>query len=217
MNVSSTRTRCWGLAWPLVMVVSALLAHPAWTQASDVVRIEEDWEMVVGVPSANNDAPQVTCLISPLGNADSFRATFVVNHHDVPNFAAGGLQMNVWNGEELLVSKSHPEQSVLNNSDETICWTQAMEVTAGGLVFEVVGGTSTTWGNFGGNGTLRATVGTPQANLDGYDPAVSVTNSGVSYAANRVRSLVLKRVRVYGADGLIGEDTTRRVVHSMDE
>jgi hypothetical protein len=199
------------------MVVLAVLASPVGAQTPDIVRIEEDWEMVVGDPSADSDAPQVTCLISPLGNVDSFHATFILNHHDVPNFVAGGLQLQVWNGETLVASKRFPNQAVLAQPGETIRWTQVIRTTPDGLVFEVVDGASQTWDAFGDEGTLKITVSTAMPDLSGYNPEVSVSQSGVSYAANRVQSLILKRVRAYNTAGESVEDTTPRVVHSLDD
>jgi hypothetical protein len=217
MRVSSIRLGLWGIAWPLAIVVSAMLANASWAQAPDVTRIEEDWELVIGVPSPNSDAPQVTCLIAPVGNVESLYTTFIVNHHNVPSFIAGGLQLQTWNGKTLLASKRYPDQAVLTTPGETIRWTQVMRLTSDGLVFEVVNGASTTWGAFGAEGTIKTTVSTTLGNLNGYNPAVSVENSGVSYAANRVQSLVLKRVRAYGAAGLIAEDNSPRVVYSLNE
>jgi hypothetical protein len=217
MGISSSRLQVWAKRWPLAVVVLAALASMAWAQTSGIVRIEEDWEMVIGVPSANSDAPQVTCLISPLGNVDSYHATFIVNHHDVPSFVAGGLQLQVWNGEKLVASKRFPNQAVLAQPGETIRWTQVMRMTPDGLVFEVVAGTSQTWGAFGDENTLSLTVPMTPSDLSGYDPDVSVHQSGVSYAANRVQSLVLKRVRAYSAAGTSVEDTTSRVVHTLDK
>ena len=68
-----------------------------------------------------------------------------------------------------------------------------------------VGGSSATWGNFGGQGYLKASVDTALANLNGYSPTVSVENSGISYAANRVQSLVLRRVRLRTSTGEMQE------------
>lgn len=209
--------RSWAIAWPLAILLSVSLAGVSWAQTPTVIQVQEDWELVIGTPSQTSDAPQVTCLISPVGNADSLHATFVVNHHDMPAFTAGGLQLQAWNGEEILASVRYPDQAVLNTPGETIRWTQVMKVGTEGLSFEVVNGTSTTWGAFGGQGTLKTIVSTTLENLNGYDPEVSVKNSGVSYAANRVQSLVLKRVRAYSATGLIGEDSNPRVVHSLNE
>ena len=52
-------------------------------------------------------------------------------------------------------------------------------------------------------------------NLNSYHPTVSVGNSGISYAANRVQSLVLKRVRVTTSEGEVLEDSTARPVHQQ--
>jgi len=53
---------------------------------------------------------------------------------------------------------------------------------------------------------------TELTNLNTYDPAVSLTNSGVGYASNRVTSLTLTAIRAYSAAGLIGQDTNPKVV-----
>ena len=217
MRVSSIRLGLWGIAWPLAIVLSAMLANTSWAQTPDVTRIEEDWELVIGEPSPSSDAPQVTCLIAPVGNVESLYATFIVNHHDVPSYTAGGLQLQTWDGKTLLDSQRYPDQALLTTPGEVIRWTQVMRITNEGMVFEVINGASTTWGAFGGEGTLKTTVSTTLDKLNGYSPVVSVEHSGVSYAANRVQSLVLKHVRAYGAAGLIAEDNNPRVVHSLDE
>ena len=211
-----TQPRFWGVVLPLSIVVLALSVHPCWAQTPNVTRVEEDWELVVGVPSPTSDAPQVTCVISPVGNVGSLHATFMVNHHDAPTFAEGGLELQVWNGQDLLVSNRYPNQSVMTTTGETVRWTQSMKIGPEGLVFEILGGNSTTWDNFGGEGNLKITVPTSLENLNGFNPEVSLEHSDVGYAANRVQSLVLKSVRAYAGDELVAEDTTPRVVHSLD-
>lgn len=213
MKLSNFCSPAWSLGWIPAIVISAFLANPSRLQAADVTRVEEDWELVIGTPSPNSDAPQVTCLISPVENAGSVYATFIVNHHDEPSFVAGGLQLQAWNGKEILASKRHADQAVLVTPGETIRWTQAMSVENGNLVFETLKGVSNTWGNFGAEGAIKVGVPTQLLNLNKYDPKVSIANSSVSFAANRVQSLVLKRVRTYSAAGLIAEDVNPRVVH----
>jgi hypothetical protein len=111
-----------------------------------------------------------------------------------------------------------PTQALLATPNETIKWTQVMRLEPGNnIVFEVTNGSSTTWGNFGDDGTLKITVVHPGVNLDGYSAEVSVANSGVGFAANRVASLVLKRVRIYTSTGQMTEDTTPRVVHLLEQ
>jgi hypothetical protein len=215
MRATSIRSGHWGIVWSLVLIVSFLLVGASWAQTTDIMEIQESWELVVGTPSIASDAPQITCAMAPVGNIESVYATFMVNHQAEPSYTAGGLELQVWNGKTLLASKRFPNQAVLATPGETIRWTQVMRITNEGLVIEVINGTSTTWGAFGGDGTLKIIVPTTLTNLNGYNPAVSTERSDVSYAANRVSSLAMKSVRAYGATGLIAEDNTTRVVHSL--
>lgn len=181
------------------------LAEKASADTSTVVRVEEEWELVVATPDPNTDAPQVSCVISPEGNVGSVHAAFEVNYQSMPDFVAGGLQLQIWNDEQPLASRKFPNGSVMNQLGETICWTQSVQLADGQLTFEIIQGTSATWGNFGGQGYLKATVPTSLANLNGYSPAVSISNSGVGYAANRVQSLVLRKVRLFTSTGQVLE------------
>lgn len=210
------QTRCMGFVACLVVLVSAALVVPACAQTTNITRVEEDWELVISAPSPTSDAPQVTCAISPVANTESLYATFMVNHRDAPAFEAGGLQLQAWNGKTLFSTKPYANRAILTTVGEVIRWTQVMGVGADGLTFEVVNGTSTTWGAFGADDSLKTTIASTLTNLNGYSPAVSVAHSGVTYAGNRVQSLVLKRVRTYAGTELVAEDTAPRVVHSLD-
>lgn len=181
-----------------------------------LVGIEEDWELIVASPDPNSTAPQVSCTISPLSHVDSIHAAFELNHQSQPEFTAGGLQLQVWNDEQPLGSRKFPNPGVLATDAEVVRWTQSLSLEGGVLTFAITDGTSTTWGNFGGQGYLTADLSTDLTSLNGYDPEISVRNSGVAYAGNRVMSLVLKRVRATLSTGEVLEDTTERVVHSHD-
>ncbi len=181
-----------------------------------VTRVEEDWELVVATPDTNSVAPQVTCVFSPVGNINSLYAALELNHQSVPDFVPGGLQLQIWEGEIHRHTRKYPNASVMSSSGETVRWTQCMELKDGTLTFEVRNGGSSTWGSFGGQGYLKATAATGLTSLNGYDPSVSVNNSGIGYASNRVQSLVIKRVRVYTASGLLFEDNTAREVYSSN-
>jgi hypothetical protein len=100
-----------------------------------------------------------------------------------------------------LGSRKFPDGSVLQTPGETVRWTQSLELNEGLLTFEITGGTSAAWGNFGGQGYLKASIASQLENLNGYSPSVSIANSGVGYAANRVTSLVLRRVRLVTSSG----------------
>jgi hypothetical protein len=90
-----------------------------------------------------------------------------------------------------------------------------MSLTAGSLVFEIRGGTSTTWGAFGGQGYLKTLTGTSLTSLAEYNPAVSTKHSGIGFGANRVGSLVLQRFRFYMADGTVYESAEPRTVYQQ--
>jgi hypothetical protein len=187
-------------------------ADPAIT----VVRVEEDWELVVDQPDPRTTAPQVTCTFSPDGSVDALHATFELNHQTVPEFVPGGLQLQLWHNGCAVSSHKSPNASVAATNDEQIQWTQAMELRDGQLTFEIIDGTSTTWGSFGGQGHLKAMSCTELASLNSYNPAISVQHSGVGFAANRVQRMVLKEVRYHTASGAVYEDTTDVCVYQRD-
>ena len=194
-------------------MLAALWSSQVAAQISDsVVKIEEDWELVLSEPDPDNNAPQVTTCISPTANQNSLYAAFELNFGSQPSFVAGGMQLQLWNGEQLLFSKRHTETGKLSNPGEAVRWTQRMQLTGSLLTFAVVDGTSTTWSTFGQQAALSKTISTSLADLSGYNPSASVSGSGVGFASNRVSSLVLKKVRVYLSNGSMTEDATPRTV-----
>ncbi len=202
MSGHRTWLRCGVFRWFLVGLLLAAWTGSAWADdGPNIVRVEEDWELVVGTPDVDSDSPQITCVISPTCGVDSVYAVLELNAQTLPSFSAGGLQLQLWSGDTSLVANNYPNGSLLRTSGETVRWTQSVELTEGNMVFEVTNGTSTAWGSFGGQGYLRASYPTEMTSLSSYNPAVSVSNSRVGYAANRVDSLVLKRVRFITSDG----------------
>ena len=207
--------RCQDRVAGLVVTWLAIVNFMGVVQAqapSPVVRVEEDWELVVGEPDANSTAPQATCVLSPGGNLEGFYASVEFNHRTQPEFSPGGVHLQTWQGETPLATHASEAQASLGLSGETVRWTQSMRLEDGTLRFKVEGD-SATWDDFGDDGELKAYVSTSLDNLNGYSPDVSVANSGVSFASNRVQRLVLKEVRYYSANGLLWRDMTERVVY----
>jgi hypothetical protein len=198
---------------PALTLALIACAPAAWAQ--EITRVEEDWELVVHDPDVATDAPQLSTVLSPFGHLESLYASFDFNHRSQPDFLAGGAQVQVWNGEQSLDRSNSNFTSKLQNAGETVTWTQVMKLHEGQLHFRVINGSSSSWGSFGNWPYLRVSVATSLSTLSDYDPAVSVDNSGVSYAGNRVTSLTLKRVRRYLANGELHDQiTTPFVVHS---
>jgi hypothetical protein len=179
--------------------ILSLVANSA--QAIEIVAVEEYWELSIGEPDAASSSPQVSMVMSPTGNLDSKFFVFTLNCHTAPEWAAGGTQVQLWDGEDLADSHEGSHTEPLSNSNEVVSWVQRTSLSSGQLVFEVVNGHSTTWGDFGSNGELRFAVDSDMTNLNGYRPAVSLEQSGVCFAGNRVKSLVLQKLRWIDSTG----------------
>jgi hypothetical protein len=163
--------------------------------AIDIVAIEEYWELSIGEPDAASSSPQVSMVMSPTGNLDGKFFVFTLNCHTAPDWAAGGMQVQLWDGEDLADSHTGSHEETLNSTNEKVSWVQRTSLSGGQLVFEVVDGHSDSWGDFGSDGELRFSADSDLTNLNGYKPAVSLEQSGVGFAGNRVKSLVLQKLR----------------------
>lgn len=214
-------------AWKAVRALGALAvviaagSLAADTNDSDVYRVEEDWQLVVGDPDVLNNGPQVTCTISPADMKTAFCA-FDINYHTQPDYQPGGLQIHTWDPVDPVAFANSSRTGVMSNSAETVTWTQAMTWSDSSITFQIVNGTSQTWGTFGGvqggaSGELTLTLPTALSNLNRYSPQVSLDNSGVSFASNLVGSLTLRSVRWYDAKGnLLYQITDPQSVHPQD-
>jgi hypothetical protein len=207
----------WAASVAALLACSALPSH-AYSQQSglSVVGVQEDWELYLGEPDPNSNAPQVACTFSPAGHLNDVYAVFEVNFQSQPEFVGGGLQLQIWNGDSPTESRKFPSSNVMSTNDEVVQWTQTMELHGGVLSFEILNGSSTTWGGFGGQGFLKHSTTTSLEDLSGYSPDLSVANSGAAYAGNRVRLLVLRKVRYLLSDGQVVEDNAVRVAHPVE-
>jgi hypothetical protein len=168
-----------------------------------VIKIEEDWRLEVGEPDGNVTAPQITTTVSPRPDLDGIHAIFNLNHQALDQFAPGGMQLQVWNGESPVSFVQIAPDAEFETTGEVVTWTQRMTLHDGRLYFRVKNGNSTTWGEFGNDYSLLESVSSNLPNLNGYNPTLSVENSGVTFAANRVDCLILERVRIYTSDGQV--------------
>jgi len=204
-------------AGQMLFAVLGLLLSPGFAPAEerdfDFVKVEEDWELVVGQPDPGTDAPQVTCYISPNGHLSGTFAAFDVNHRSQPSFSAGGLQLQLWHGDQCVQTRTLNSSAKLSASGEVVKWTTRVSLGNGWLRFQILNGTSSTWGPFGG-WTYRVSEESSATTLDNYSSDVSVAQSGVGFAGNRVATLKLLKVRRYKADGSVVVDSTEKLVHS---
>jgi hypothetical protein len=198
------------LALALLFLTERLDAQLWWSSGPSIVRVEEDWSLLVGQPDRNSAAPQVSTQMARWPFAARF-CNLHLNSTDLPAFAVGGLQIESWNGATNLDYRNSPTSPVLATNNELITWTQYLKQNpGGGLTFGISAASSQTFGDFSG---IALTL--PGNNsLDYYSPDYSQKNSGVTFGANRVSSLVIVQVRTYGSDGSVVTDSTPRVVYS---
>jgi len=186
-------------AWPLgAFAVLASWCGPSF--AIEIVAIEEHWEVQVGEPDPESCGPQVCMVMSPTGSLDSDYFVFTLNHQSDPEWIPGGLQVQQWCGENIVDSKES-DAGTLSHENEVVRWVQRTELHGSVLTFEILAGESESWGSFGDTGQLKFTIASSLTSLNGYRPAISLGESGVSYAGNRVRTLVLTKIRWFDADG----------------
>jgi hypothetical protein len=197
--------------WTLLGLLAFFVAAPVWG-VDDVIRVEEDWELVVATPEPLSNSPQVTCILSPLADLSGPYAVLELNDQTYPDYAPGGLQLQLWNAGDSIPTRRSVNTNVLSQNEETITWTTTMELKSGMLTIQI-SGSSTTWGQFGGEEELKISVPCGLANLNGYSPDVSVNRSFIGFASNRVRSLTLTQVRLITSTQQQLQDTTSRVVY----
>ena len=177
------------------LAVAFLVVQPSFAQSpNDIVRIEEHWELRVDTPSSCYASPQIANAFAPVKQGDVLYATLNMNHHTFNgDFAAGGLELELWNGDYLLASVRSDKNDILSTDGEVISWKQVITVDDYGIIrFSVCDGASTTWGHFGSN--LKLAVYTNLSSLNTYVPDDSVDHSGVVFGANRVDHLRLTKV-----------------------
>jgi hypothetical protein len=188
----------------LAAVAAVALSLAAPTEArqlptfGDVVKVEQDWEIDVGSPDATMCSPQLFILAYPESGGD-YWTEFLINYNDQPQFSAGGVQIQVWQGSYVLGGADNsPNQAVLQTQGERVTFTLSMRTINGSLHFRAKNVSSTSFGNIG-NLVTNVPYGKP--NLNNYSTADTVANSGILYGANRVNSMILKQVRKYDAAG----------------
>ena len=153
--------------------------------AATIIRVEEDWELVVIDPDPDSSGPQINCLISPIGNANGTYATLELNHHSLNSDEEGGMQLQVWDGESRVGPAKVVTAATLSTLWETISWTQSMRVSGTGLVFEVINGNSETWTKFGTD-TMSTTDTTLKTDYTSTDYALTDTTLADSSTKNYV-------------------------------
>jgi hypothetical protein len=217
--------RLLGALGAFAALAAAVLLAPAPSNADllsllglgSVYRVEEDWSLTVNQPNSDVASPQVSTQMARSPTSSHF-CNLHLNSVDVPAFALGGLQLQAWQGSNNLAVYTSTNSAIMSTDNELVTWTQYLRNDTGQLRFGigtlqsgVPGSSSQTWGDFSG---IEVTVPSGSTSLNNYDPNYSLQNSGVTFGANRVTSMVMTQVRYYYTNGTVITDSTPRVVYS---
>ena len=191
----------WGaLACAMVVILGATPIHAA----GPYDRIEEDWELILNTPDGANGSPQIAFEMTPDAGSP-LTGIFLINDRDTPNFIAGGVQVQLWNGDTN-VATANFGSTTLSNKDEKITFTLYMDRQTGGqLKYGVLRGLCTTWGDLS-KASLNVSCPDNTNTFTNYLSANSVGNAQITLGASRVKSLKVLQVRKYYVKGS-GKDT----------
>lgn len=96
MSGSSRRTALsLGVSLSLLAICPLLFAD----EGNRVMRVEEDWEVVLNQPNLNMNAPQFHTACSPFGSVSALYLQICWNYREQAEFAPGGLQLVAWVGD----------------------------------------------------------------------------------------------------------------------
>ena len=204
-------TTCFRILTTGLSVATLALVNCSCLRAESITAIEEDWQLQIDTPNASKSSPQINCLTATGTDPEALRALFLVNELG-PN--GGNLQLQLWDGEELLTSMDVPGSSkVLDTVGEKVTWTIRLSVSKGVLTAEVYNLTSDTWGNSTGKNTIASiSTNTSLSELNNYDPNVTCAGSGVEFGNARVQKLILRKSRIYIGKQKSVETSLERVV-----
>jgi len=214
MMRSKSSARGWRLlALAVVGALTPLVAPVSRTTADDpvaVVQVEEHWSQLINDPDPSISSPQVSTQMAASPWSSRF-VNFHINSCDIPSYAQGGLQLQAWRNDVNLAVMTSPSRATMSTSNELVEWTQYLQQNGTGLTFGISSASSQTWGDFSGV-QVQLTAGSTV--LDNYSADYSQQNSGITFGANRVSSLVLVWTKMYYSDGSVQTDNTPRVIYS---
>jgi len=205
-----------GVAFAVLVPLPVTSTTSVADQPQPIVRVEEDWRLVLGEPDDTDYAPQLHTVMAANGALDGLFFQVTWNYQELPEFQPGGLQVQAWDGDSSLFEANF-RNAPFSTSAETITWTQSLETNGSTVTFTIENGQSTTWGAFGlPVEAMGIQVPSQQSGLEGYNPSLA-GNSAITFGANRVESLVVTEVRWYGPDGLVYVDLTPRTIFQSGE
>lgn len=169
--------------------------------STQVYKIEEDWELCVTEPDANNFSPQVNLFMAADADNDSTYFQLQLNYAAQDDFSGGGFRVAALSAEKVVDEARSSTRGALNQTSDTVVWTNVLAVINSELLFAVKNGYCNAWGSFGGPDYLIRMPAGSITDLSQYKYLESSDTAEISFGKNRVSGLRLKRVRLYALNG----------------
>lgn len=200
----------------LVIAVPGVCNATPDVETKKLVRIEEDWVVLIKNPDHKIASPQVLICMTPDGQFLADYALLEINHGSRPDWLAGGIQLQGWKGVANVSLFNCPKTAVLDRGYDRIKFTTSIEAKGDGYTtFAIKNGKSKTWGTFGTTSTTPIQVRVPSTRTDltGYSRTHSVKQTHVTHGAHRVTMMYQRRVRYYFSDGTAQVDDAYKILH----
>ena len=116
MMRSRSSARGWRLlALAVVGALTPFVVPVSRTEADNpvsVVKVEEHWSLLINEPDPSISSPQVSTQMAASPWTSRF-VNFHLNSCDIPSYAQGGLQMQVWRADVNLAVMTSPSRATM--------------------------------------------------------------------------------------------------------
>src|SRR5205823_11444659 len=122
---SAQYRRLWTVSAAIATVgvlMGAAFAAAGWRDRS-VVRVEEDWQLILGEPNSRIASPQISSQMAQSPDAALF-CNVHLNARDIPRYGEGGMQLQVWRNADNVANKTSESLAVMETPNEVVTWTQ---------------------------------------------------------------------------------------------
>lgn len=193
----------------LVLVFTMSNSVNAEDTVRKLVRVEEDWMVLIQETDRDATSPQVNNVISFGSSQSSLYGMIELNHGTSPSFRSGGIQVQARNDETVINQTSWREGYTLNEDYDRLEYTVTLFHQNSSTYVGVKNIRSKTFGDSGST-EIRAQVTSWEKSLTDYRPDVSASASSVNVGAQRVATMCMPRVRYYYSNGDVETDETLR-------
>ncbi|QDU41426.1 hypothetical protein Mal4_57930 [Maioricimonas rarisocia] len=173
--------------------------------ALQIVRIEEDWELVVTDQNPFGDPPRVLTVFGPADPTWGAHALFELRPGVMPGVVDDSTERRCWWHD--LPGRDAPA------GEERISFTTSISVQGSDLEMAVIRGNSSGGRSIVDSSRLSIAVNTARTSLNSHHPDDSLVHTRVAAGKQSVRHFARTSFRRYSPEGLVSVDHQWRMIH----